>query len=183
MYVLDLGDRVWQFNTRNSPGKVRFKAAKFVQSLVNERESQPDMVVYDGNGQEAGVFLSALDISAVHDPPPASASSSLEYSTALFHLSDSSGEVIFEHVSPPTLSTLSTSDAFVLDDSTNRASPAIYVWLGANTLLAERQLALQYGQWYLYKYARGTGRAAYATHIVKMHEGQETDAFMSAIGA
>ncbi|KAH9847944.1 fragmin60 [Lenzites betulinus] len=181
VYVLDLGDRVWQFNTRGSLGKERFKAAEFVQSLVNERGSQPDTTVYDENGQGAGVFLAALDLAAVHDAPHVSVSS--ESSTALFRLSDESGEVLFEHVSPPALSTLSTSDAFVLDDSTNYASPALYVWVGRNASLTERRLALQYGQWYLYKHARGAGRAAYATHIVKMREGQETEAFLKAIGA
>ena len=46
VYVLDMGQRVWQFNTQESAGKVRFKAAEFVQSLVDERESQCETTVY-----------------------------------------------------------------------------------------------------------------------------------------
>ena len=46
VYVLDMGDKVWQFNTQDAVGKVKFKAAEFVQSLVNERQSQCDTTVY-----------------------------------------------------------------------------------------------------------------------------------------
>ena len=37
VYVLDKGTQVWQFNSKGSVGKERFKAAEFVQTLVNER--------------------------------------------------------------------------------------------------------------------------------------------------
>lgn len=40
VYVLDMGDRVWQFNTRASVGRERFKAAEFVQSLIADQERQ-----------------------------------------------------------------------------------------------------------------------------------------------
>ncbi|KAI0632316.1 fragmin60 [Trametes polyzona] len=182
VYVLDMGDKIWQFNTRSSPGKLRFKAAEFVQSLESERGGQPETTVYGGNehGEGAGVFLAALGLSSVPDPQELAAT---DGDTALFRLSDASGEVAFERVSPPTFSTFSSSDAFVLDNTTDRVSPAVYVWVGRGASLTERRLALQYGQWYLYQHKQGGGRAAYATQIVKMHEGQETDAFLSAIGA
>lgn len=133
----------------------------------------------DEHGEGAGVFLTALDLTRVPDAQEGPAASE----KALFQLSDASGRVAFERVSPPALSTLSPSDAFVLDDTANHASPAVYVWVGSGASLTERRLALQYGQWYLYQQKRGAGRAAYAVQIVKMHEGQETDAFLSAIGA
>ena len=46
VYVLDMGARVWQFNTEAAVGKVKFKAAEFVQSLVNERQSQCETTVF-----------------------------------------------------------------------------------------------------------------------------------------
>ena len=46
VYVLDMGVNVWQFNTQDAVGKVKFRAAEFVQSLVNERESQCDTTVF-----------------------------------------------------------------------------------------------------------------------------------------
>ncbi|KAI8994198.1 fragmin60 [Trametes punicea] len=187
VYVLDMGGRVWQFNTRESAGKVRFKAAEFVQSLVNERGGHCASTVYvdadstrctaDEHGDGAGIFLSALNLERVPSAPEPATSEA-----ALYRLSDASGVVTFERVSPPALSTLSSEDAFVLDDSANRASQAVYVWIGRNASLAERRLALQYGQHYLYKHKQGAGRDAYARHIVKMQEGQETDAFLGAMG-
>jgi len=46
VFVLDKGAKVWQFNTKASVGKEKFKAAEFVQSLVNERQGQCDVTVY-----------------------------------------------------------------------------------------------------------------------------------------
>ena len=36
-YVLDMGSKVWQLNTKGSVGKERFKAAEFAHSLANDR--------------------------------------------------------------------------------------------------------------------------------------------------
>ena len=38
-YLLDMGDRLWQLNTKGSVGKERFKAAEFAQSLASERRT------------------------------------------------------------------------------------------------------------------------------------------------
>ena len=46
VYVLDMGARVWQFNTQGAVGKLKFKAAEFVQSLVNDRQSQCETTVF-----------------------------------------------------------------------------------------------------------------------------------------
>ncbi|KAI0763566.1 fragmin60 [Trametes elegans] len=176
VYVLDMGDKIWQFNTRASPGKVRFKAAEFLRSLVDERGSQCETTVYDEHGEGAGLFLSVLDLTSVPDAKEVSTEST---PTALFRLSDASGQVTFDPVSPPMLSSLSSDDAFVVDDTGNRASPTVYVWVGRNASLTERRLALQYGQWYLYQHRQGAGRGAYAVHIIKLREGQETDDFLA----
>ena len=105
------------------------------------------------------------------------------FEKTLFRLSDASGEVTFEPVSPPTEASLSPDDAFILDDSANHAEPAIYVWVGSRASRTERRLALEYGQRYLYKHRQSGGRAALATHIVRMDQGRETDAFIAAISS
>ncbi|RDX42951.1 fragmin60 [Lentinus brumalis] len=181
VYVLDMGDKVWQFNTQDAVGKVKFKAAEFVQSLVNERQSQCDTTVYDEHGQGAGIFLSELGLQEV--PPASTAAAESAPEKTLFRLSDSNGDVTFEPVHPPTESSLSLEDAFILDDSGNRAEPAIYIWVGSRASRTERRLALEYGQRYLYKHRQSGGRAALATHIVRMDEGRETDAFKAAIAS
>ena len=46
VYVLDKGEKVWQFNTKNSTGKEKFKAAEFVRTLVEERQGKSELTVY-----------------------------------------------------------------------------------------------------------------------------------------
>jgi gelsolin len=102
----------------------------------------------------------------------------------LYRLSDSSGTVVFEPVGSPAFSSLSSSDAFLLDHSSDSTHPAIYVWIGDSASLAEQRLAVQYAQIYTYK-----NQADEARHIkpsvslVKMKEGHESEAFMHAFTA
>jgi len=46
VYVLDKGAHILQLNTKASAGQERYKAAEFVQSIVNERKSRSDVTVY-----------------------------------------------------------------------------------------------------------------------------------------
>ena len=100
---------------------------------------------------------------------------------ALFRLSDSTGKLEFEAITHVAQSSLSTADAFLLDDCASKTSPAVYVWIGKQASLAERRLAVQYAQAYLYR-EQQTSRAHVAMSIVKMNEGRETDAFLHAFG-
>jgi len=88
-------------------------------------------------------------------------------------------------VEPPTYSTLSSDDAFLLDKSTNSAHPAIYVWIGKAASLNERRLAVQYAQEYLYRGQRkaDASHVQVAISLVKMNEGDESEQFLQAIGA
>ncbi|RPD62289.1 fragmin60 [Lentinus tigrinus ALCF2SS1-7] len=181
VYVLDIGNKIWQFNTQQAAGKVKYKAAEFVQSLVSDRQGQCDTTVYDEHGDGAGMFLLELGLQEV--PPASTAAAEGVPEKSLFRFSDASGEVTFEPVFPPTEASLSPDDAFILDDSANRAEPGIYVWVGSRASRVERRLALEYGQRYLYKHRQSGGRAALATHIVRMDEGRETDAFIAAISS
>ncbi|KZT27457.1 fragmin60 [Neolentinus lepideus HHB14362 ss-1] len=179
VYVLDQGNQVSQFNTKESVGKVKFKAAEFVQSLVNERQSQVDVTVYgelhifsSKGSSGAGIFLSELGVDAVlpapdtarHGTPP-----------TLYRLSDASGQVTFESIGIfDGLSSLSSSDAYLIDYAT-----AVYVWIGNGASLTERRLVIPYAQKYLH--SKGEGSAARS--IVKMTEGAESIHVLEAIGA
>jgi len=46
VYVLDKGTHILQFNSKESAGQERFKAAEFAQSLSDERKGQSEIVVY-----------------------------------------------------------------------------------------------------------------------------------------
>ena len=102
----------------------------------------------------------------------------------LFRLSDASGQFAFDAIEPATRASLSPADAFLLDDTSSATSPAIYVWVGKDASLAERRLAVQYAQAYLYRgqQAQAQARGHVAASIVKMNEGRETEAFLHALG-
>lgn len=95
-------------------------------------------------------------------------------------MSDATGTLTFEPVAPPALTTLSTDDAFLLDAS-KTAIPAVYVWIGKLASRLERRMSLQYAQNYVHqKVAAGEGIAA-SVSIVKVNEGEVSDAFVQAI--
>ncbi|KAJ6611421.1 hypothetical protein B0H10DRAFT_1809513 [Mycena sp. CBHHK59/15] len=183
VYILDNGTHVWQFNTKTSAGKEKFKAAEFAQSLVSTRQGHCDIKVYDEGESGAGKFLAEFGEDTQVSPPHPSAGVAADASPNLFRLSDASGSVTFEAVETASRTSLSSADAFLLDHSYDHAHPAIYVWLGKDASLAEQRLAPQYAQKYLYeKHAAGDGRAhGVATSVVKMREGHESEAFLHAL--
>ncbi|KAH8114458.1 fragmin60 [Phellopilus nigrolimitatus] len=180
VFVLDLGSTVLQFNTTASSGKERFLAAEFARSLVDSRSGQCELSVYDEGGSGVGVFLSALGADAL--PPRQAITPPGRRTVSLYRLSDASGSLTFEPVSPPTAHSLSSSDAFLVDASAFGAPAAIYVWIGRGASLAERRLAVQYAQRYLHeKRARDGATASAATCIVRLGEGSESEAFLEAL--
>lgn len=99
----------------------------------------------------------------------------------LFRISDATGVVTFNTITPPTKASLSSQDAFLLDYSTGVSHPAIFVWIGKEASLNESRLALQYAQRYLYDKKIKAGRVRVAIPIVKMKEGEETSEFLQVI--
>jgi gelsolin len=133
----------------------------------------------DEGAQGAGIFLSEIGLESMPQAP-AEETKPLT-SPTLYRLSDASGKVEFEAVIPASRSTLSSSDAFLLDDTANPTSPAVYIWIGRETSLTEKRLAVQYAQTYLHSRSEG-GKDHYATTIVKMKENYETESFLHALG-
>ncbi|KAI0081532.1 actin regulatory protein [Panus rudis PR-1116 ss-1] len=176
-YVLDMGTKVWQLNTKGSVGKERFKAAEFVRQLVEERGSSPEVTVFDEGGQGLGIFLAALGLESM----PESTESQPDQPRTLYRISDATGDLAFSPVeSKP--SSLTSSDAFLLDDSANKADPAVYAWIGKEASLQESRLTIQYAQSYLYITENKT-RSRVAVSLVKMREGRETEGFKQALSA
>lgn len=115
-------------------------------------------------------------------PPREAPNENTDLPPTLFRLSDSTGVVTFEAIYPVTYSSLSSSDAFLLDHSRSE-HPTVYVWLGKEASLNERRLALQYAQRYLHdKQQKGEhGHVHVGANIMKMNEGNESDAFLQAL--
>jgi gelsolin len=137
----------------------------------------------DEGGSGAGVFLSEFgEGTTLQEPKPSEALPDVQ--PILLRLSDSTGAIAFDVVEPPTRSSLHSSDAFLLDHSSNAIRPAIYVWLGKDASLNERRLVVQYAQRYLYNKLEkgGSGRVQVAIPVVRMNEGDESEDFLRAIG-
>ncbi|TFK70946.1 fragmin60 [Pluteus cervinus] len=173
VYVLDRGKELWQLNTKKSLGKERFRAAEFVRELANGRKEGAEVHVFDEGGPGAGKFLAAFGDGTILHPEDAETS---QHQPVLHRLSDSTGSVEFTQVEGVAYKSFGSSDAFLLDDSTNPVNPAVYIWIGKEASLTERRLAGQYAQHYLYRKLEG-GRKV-AVSIVKMAEGRESEEFL-----
>ncbi|KAF8908853.1 actin regulatory protein [Gymnopilus junonius] len=191
VYVLDKGSHILQFNTKESAGQERFKAAEFVQSIVNVRQSHCDITVFDENDSSAGRFLHEFG-EGVSLPLHSSPSMRPPYvqdreilSIGIFRLSDASGAVVLEKVLPPySKACLSSDDVFLVDAASSSSRPTIYVWIGNAASLNERRLAVQYAQHYLYEKKRKAEpglQVLVAIPIVKLQEGHETSDFLEAV--
>lgn len=195
VFVLDKGTEIWQLNTKNSLGQEKFKAAEFVQSLVNDREGQGDVKVFgkstahmistpltplilcsDEGGRGSGIFFAEFGVDSI----PHQATQLPGTPPALFRVSDSSGSVVFEPVKPVVFSSLASSDTFLLDHSGCSINPAIYMWIGSTASLSERRLVVQYAQTYAHQKQSQAKDFNTSISLVKMNEGHESDAFMHA---
>lgn len=102
--------------------------------------------------------------------------------SALFRLSDSTGTVTFEPVPAPiSHSSLSSTDAFLLDASSTAHAPAIYVWVGKGASLNEQRLVLQYAQQYLHNKRQADETVKVGVSIIRMKEGSESQDFLKTI--
>ncbi|KAG8867403.1 hypothetical protein FRC20_005842 [Serendipita sp. 405] len=195
VFVLDKGREIWQYNSKKSSGKEKFKAAEFVRQIIDGRKHEPVLKVFD-EGQGAGRFVEALTEEHAEeseddaDTPLPTPASSAPTSPKLFRLSDQSGHISFTQVdvpagSSPTLSNFETTDAFLLDDSTNHDVPAIYAWIGKEASLGERKYAVQYAQQYLWNLQpEAKSKAAHklsSTSVVRLAEGHESSHFLRAV--
>lgn len=195
VFVLDKGTEVWQYNSKKSSGKEKFKAADFVRQIIDERKHEPTLKVFDEGGQGAGRFIAELAEEGVaEDSDTESAySSSLPSTPKLFRLSDASGHVSFTQVdiqagTSPTLGNFDANDAFLLDDSGNHDVPAVYAWIGKEASLGERKYAVQYAQQYLWDLSSSgetpqkSKKIRSSTSIVRINQGQESPQFLQTVG-
>ncbi|RDB14690.1 Severin [Hypsizygus marmoreus] len=177
VYVLDKGEEILQFNTKQSVGQEKFRAAEFVHSLASEREGKCEVIVHDEGGPGAGAFLAEFgDGTTLAPSEPPSLSPTQQHT--LHRISDATGSAKFETIAGPlSRSLLHTSDAFLLDSRST-----IYVWLGAGASLNEGRLAIQYAQQYLYDNYDAAMEREVAIPVVRMNEGNESEDFLKAIG-
>jgi len=182
VFVLDLGERILQFNTSESSGKERFFAAEFVQSIVDGRHAHCELTVCDEGGQGSGIFFSALGLDSLPSRKDSASPSASDETPALciYRISDSSGALSLETVSPPEMVALSSSDAFLVDAMHSASAPTVYVWIGNQASFSEKRHAVQFAQGYLHDQKAKGRRVSPAISIVKIGEGNENNAFFEA---
>lgn len=206
VFVLDKGREVWQWNSKKSSGKEKFKAAEFVRIIIDARKHEPVLKVFDEGGSGANRFINELTEEHAHpssaeasgteseaDSPLVTPASSVPTSPVLYRLSDATGQVQFTQVVDlqgagpvPTLADFDSVDAYVLDDSADPEVPAVYAWIGKGSSVVERKYAVQYAQQYLWGLngsAHGGGRKRSSTSIVRLVQGNESSRFLKVVGA
>lgn len=200
--VLDKGSHIWQFNRKNSAGRERFKAAEYVRSMVEERQThnqfEPiDVRVCDEGESGTSLFLEELglgidDVSTTASGTVSNLSSSSSQKEespsgsrtgpTIYRVSDATGALTVTPVrsDPPTrLSDLESSDIYLVDDTENwKEGPVVYVWIGKKADGRERRIGMEIAQRYLH---RKENTQAMRTSVVKVIEGRESNALLRAL--
>lgn len=58
VFVLDKGREIWQYNSKLSSGKEKFKAAEFVREIIDGRKHEPQLKVFDEGGSGMNLLWS-----------------------------------------------------------------------------------------------------------------------------
>jgi gelsolin len=191
VFVLDKGDKIWVWQGKKCSPMEKAKAAQVVHDMtlakhvdvevLAETESRSRLVV-DMLGGKDGAPLDGFQ----HKRPVASRSSARGAGgrpRRLWRLSDASGELNFDVVKdnqPISESDLDGNDVFLLDN----AGREIWVWEGKGASKAEKAMWLKVAQAYVRRLqANDANDDAYLMPIAKVHQGNESPAFMRAIKA
>lgn len=134
----------------------------------------------DEGGQGLGIFLSALGLDSLPSRKDDANASASDETPALwmFRISDSSGALSLEAISPPEMVALSSSDVFVVDATQSASGPAVYVWVGKQASFSEKRRAVQFAQGYLHDQKAKGRSVSPAINIVKIREGHENSTFL-----
>ncbi|KAH9494944.1 hypothetical protein Btru_020853 [Bulinus truncatus] len=144
VYILDLGLKLLQWNGSGSNKDERFKAQRYMQAIVDERNGKPKVEVLDEGSADQEEFITYLNEQKEEEDVYICQNRIKE----LFRLSDASGQLQFFHEKSDLINKkdFDSKDVFVLDIKTE-----IFVWIGKDTSLGERKNALTYAHMYLQK--------------------------------
>uniref|UniRef100_A0A1I8GEN4 Gelsolin-like domain-containing protein n=1 Tax=Macrostomum lignano TaxID=282301 RepID=A0A1I8GEN4_9PLAT len=151
VYILDLGDRAYQWNSRGCNKDERFKAAQYLRKLCEERNGRLDTEVLDqDDAEEEHEFYNSLtdeELEPISDLEQASFSMAFSQpDKSVYRLSGESGSLEFSEVSRgPAASrgAVTEEDVFIIDNGHE-----IYVYVGENASPDEIHNALTYAHKY-----------------------------------
>lgn len=180
VYVLDTGDKIYQWQGEKASGVERAKAAEFIAQLISDRHGKGDMVVVEqGTSGERDFFKELGSEGPISDELEVEDDEDDVISNKkLFRLSSSGpfgmGHLKFEAVAEGTITQdmFDTKDVFIFD-----VGHQVYAWIGKKASRKERKHGLEYAQ----NYVKGCeGRSAF-TPICQVVEGGEDELFESSL--
>ncbi|CAG8559234.1 4556_t:CDS:2 [Acaulospora colombiana] len=168
VFILDVGNTLYQLNGKDSQGVEKGKAAEFVQAVKSERNGLADIIVV--GDREMPKFWEALGSSGpIKSASMDTGADMMKVQKKLFRVSDSSGSLSFKEESGPIdKSRFDTNDVFIFD-----AGHTIFVWIGLKSTAVEKKYSLQYAQDYIEKHHRPD-----YTPITRVMEGGENNVFL-----
>jgi gelsolin len=146
VFILDLGDKIYQWNGSKSNVSERNKAGTYVQKLKSDRGGKCEVIVCDGDEDREWLEAVKNNLSD-EDIEPDDEDDSASFKPSLHRLSDESGKMIFTKVAeglPFSRSSLDPSDVFIAD-----TGKECYVWVGRGASQGERRQAMSYAHDYL----------------------------------
>ncbi|KAH3816577.1 gelsolin-like protein 2 [Dreissena polymorpha] len=146
VFILDMGNTIYQWNGSGSNKDERMKAMQYLQGLKSERSGRPNSeVLEEGDTDRDHEFYKALTEDADDKEEQ---TQEADTTKELYRLSDASGKLTFklEKKGAVSESDLDTKDVFILD-----AKSALFVWIGKGTSETERKNAMSYAHTFLSK--------------------------------
>ncbi|GFO33321.1 gelsolin, partial [Plakobranchus ocellatus] len=173
VFILDLGNKIYQWNGSGSNKDERFKAAGYCQELESERcgRAQTEVLEESRVDQKHPFFTALVDDDEDDDESEFKAK---DTTTETYRLSDASGKMNFklESKGPITPAQLDSKDVFVID-----TKKSVFVWIGKQTSKQEKKNAMQYAHDYLMKTDHPL------VPVSCLPEGRENNDFKTAIAA
>ncbi|KAI9248049.1 hypothetical protein BDA99DRAFT_471013 [Phascolomyces articulosus] len=183
VFVLDTGDKVYQWQGKESRGIEKAKAAEYISQLISDRDGKGEMVVIEQNSGSEYEFWEALgdegEVVDGEEEEEEEEAKELEESSVkkLFVLRKSHAslglKLKFELVAEEkiTKDMFDTSHVYIFD-----VGHQVYAWFGREAGRRERRAGLQYAQ----DYVKDIERSAF-TPICKVVEGGEDELFESSL--
>ncbi|KAK4160838.1 hypothetical protein QBC43DRAFT_324718 [Cladorrhinum sp. PSN259] len=193
VFILDKGDKIWVWQGAKCSPMEKAKAAQVVHDMklakrvdvevLSQTESRAGLVVKMLGGEGGGEKNEFKSRRPLRGTSPERIEREKSKARRLFRLSDASGQLKFDLVKDSGKGGISRgdfdgNDVFLLDD----AGKTIWVWEGNGASSVEKASWLKVAQVYVRKLQTEEGSSeAYLTPIAKVHEGNESPAFLRAV--
>lgn len=143
VFILDLGDKIYQWNGASCNKDEKFKATQYMQELKSERYGKATVEVLDDPVEPENEFFGFFKDDAVKEDLTKYSSADVK---KLLRLSDATGSMELSEVASGNIekSMFESSDVFIFDKKDH-----CYVWIGSGASADERKGWAMYAHKYL----------------------------------